>query len=201
MLANNIMEDVKTFLLKVSNSHKMSHFFSNNIVNTDNISKIELRLESIEPHKSFCELKIIEQLVIEDFSLRNASQFLTPMTVSLVLELHPVFVVSSKKKIYCVSGLRSLSIARQCMPPSATIPVHLISSISSEEEELLCMADLFIISTCFNMSSNESVYRRYMLITELIRDKLSFIGNKQSDIARMLNVTPASINQWSKKIS
>lgn len=169
-------------------------------IKPDNLLNVEIQLECIEPHQYYRESEIIEFLICEEFSLRNASHHITQFTLSCLLELHPIYVVSaSGDKFECVGGLRSLSIARQCMQPTDRISVKFIQSLSGDDAHILCLTDLFIMSTSFNWTSNESAYRGVRLIPEQIFETLTVNCKKQSDIARLLNVSPASIQQWSKK--
>jgi len=64
-----------------------------------------------------------------------------------------------------------------------------------------CLVDILVATSCFTVSSKESVYKTLLFFRENIRDELLVTEHRPSRIAKMLQVHVETVRLWSKKPS
>ncbi len=159
-------------------------------------------LERIKNHNVFKKPELVEQFVASEFMLRDAAQLITPQIIPHLLQLHPIHVLPAKNGDYlCVGGLRTLTIVRQLLPPSDKIAVIPLEKMRDEEILEKCLVDILLATSCFSLSSKESVYRTLKFFQENIRDGLLVTKFGPSRIARILQVNVETVRLWSKRLS
>lgn len=154
----------------------------------------------IVPHPAYSDPVMIEQFILTEFMMDKPVLHLSRNAVENLLELHPIFVVKKNKddNYFCIGGIRSLSIARNCLMPLDVVSVMLLNKIKIEVAGKRCLTDIFVTS-CLSLRSSESLYRFIELIPD---DQLSELFKKPhgvSLLARMLNVSRETIRKWKKK--
>jgi len=161
---------------------------------------LHIPLGEITPHKTFTEPGMIEHFIQTEFLLATPAKYLSKRAVYTLLELHPVQVIYSKRDGYnCIGGVRSFSIARNCLPPSDAIPVIHIDKMDSDAIVNHCLADIFLTTACLSIQSSESLYRYLQILPSTIKDQLLKPPCGTSQLARMLNVTRETVRKWKNK--
>lgn len=161
---------------------------------------LEIPIKKISPYKTYMKTEIVEHFIQTEYMLAAPAKHLSTQAVYALLELHPVQVVHSKHDEYlCVGGIRSFSIARNCLSLSDTIPVILISKMKEDATANRCLTDIFITTACLSIKSSESMFRYFQIIPEYIKNEMFKQPHGPSQLARMLNVTRETVRKWKNK--
>lgn len=164
------------------------------------MAPIPIAIGDIKLHPVFKQPEVVEHLITTEFVLKEPQQLFCPEIVPYLLELHPIQVISGKNdKHFCVGGLRTLSIVRNILPPTDKIDVVPLVGIRREDALNRCLIDLLITTSCFSLSSRESIYRTMHLIPQKVRDELLAAQYCPSKIARILQVHLETVRQWNKR--
>ena len=92
-----------------------------------------------------------------------------------------------------------MSVVRNILPPTDKIDVVPLVGVRSEDALNRCLIDLLITTSCFSLSSRESIYRTMNLIPQKVRDELLTPQYVPSKIARILQVHVETVRQWNKR--
>jgi hypothetical protein len=170
----------------------------------------QLQLSQIDNHPSYVDPTIVEQHILTEYMLVAAEQdtedpnkkriiHLKKTAIDALLELHPIQVVAGKNdRYYCIGGIRSLSIARNCLPLSDSVPVTLLEDIKKEEARKRCLTDVFMTS-CLSLRNVESLHRIFTLLPENLKADLINIHTGTVGIAKLLGVERETIRLWKQK--
>ncbi len=172
-------------------------------------STIKVPIELILNHPAYIDQTVVEVHVLTEYMMVMARQsekddtrrivHLMQPAIDALLELHPIQVVMDKKeRYYCIGGIRTLSIARNCLLPSETIPVTVLTGIKKDEARERCLIDVFMTS-CLSLRNLESLYRILKLLPDDIKQKLISVDTGKVGIAKLINVDMETIRLWNKK--
>jgi len=161
---------------------------------------ITVPLENIKNHPVFKKPEIREKFITNEFLLDDPKALILPEMIPYLLELHPIQVIPGKNdSYYCVGGLRSLSIVRHLLLPSEKVEVLCLEKMRDDVVLNRCLVDILVATSCFTVSSKESVYKTLLFFRENIRDELLVTEHRPSRIAKMLQVHVETVRLWSKK--
>jgi hypothetical protein len=164
------------------------------------MKSISIPLGDIKLHPAFKQPEVVEHLITTEFVLKEPQKLFCPEIVPYILELHPIQVISGKNdKYFCVGGLRSLSIIRQLLLPSAMITVAHLAKMEDEAVLSRCLIDILVSASCFSLRSKGSIHKTIQYIRENIRDELLTTKAGPSRIAKMLQVNPETVRLWNKR--
>ena len=166
----------------------------------------DVPLDHIVQHPSYVDMAAIEQHILTEYMLVCSGHTKTVPIIHLkkdaidaLLEIHPIQVISGKKdRYYCIGGIRTLSIARNCLPPSEMIPVVVLSDIKKKEARERCLIDVFLTS-CLSLRNIESLHRIITLLPEDIIKKLITVDTGTVGMAKLLGVERETIRLWNLK--
>ena len=114
-----------------------------------------IELGKIGLHKAYTSPVMVENFIQTEFMLATPAIHLTKKAVLTLLELHPVQVMPTKREGYvCVGGVRTLSIARNCLSPSEKIKVTHVLNMPDDEAADRCLVDIVLTATCLSVSNS-----------------------------------------------
>lgn len=126
----------------------------------------------------------------------HAIDALTPEAISLLLQLHPIFVLQKKRDLLVVAGKRIFQAAAFSLPPTADIPVVVLNKQTTEEQLVIIRyLDLTVSSLLFRFeASAPEMYRRIDLAG--IRQTVwrPPLDRKKSSFAVALQLSPAALS-------
>lgn len=165
-----------------------------------NQSLSEIQLEKITPHKTYTEPELLENFIQTEFMLATPAKHLSRQAVYALLELHPVQVMYTKRDGYiCVGGIRSFSIARNCLAPSDIIPVTLLPHMKESDAKKRCVTDILLTAACLSIQSKESLYRYLQILPDHIKHEMLKQPQRPLQLARMLNISRETLRTWKNR--
>ncbi len=80
-----------------------------------------------------------------------ASHWFSVEAVEMLLQIHPIHVIQTKKAYQCVAGLRSWQLAKQILAPEHEVPLILRPSPRQDGISRLAWADVYLGFLAFNL--------------------------------------------------
>ena len=158
-------------------------------------------LGEISLHKAYTSPVMVENFIQTEFMLKTPAKHLTKKAVLTLLELHPVQVMYFKREGYvCVGGVRSLSIARNCLAATEKISVTQLPNVPYDKATDRCLTDILLSATCLSVESRESLFHCHQISPENIRNELFKRSDSPTHLPGLFGITRETLRIWKQKV-